>query len=186
MDTAALVDRMVDCFNRHDPEALATCYAPDARVHPAGWPQAVDTGTWLAAVPVIFTTFPDLRLHPPNLAADDRVALLEARTTGTNTGPFPSARPSGCCSAPKPRHCQRPGRATDITGPGARSASTLLMKPFTKRVQGPCSINFDRQRGLVSPSSVAASCPAWRAVKAKKIWEKPRNNAKNPTQNKIR
>ena len=77
MDTAALVDRMVDCFNRHDPEALATCYAPDARVHPAGWPQAVDTGTWLAAVPVIFTTFPDLRLHPPNLAADDRVALLE-------------------------------------------------------------------------------------------------------------
>jgi hypothetical protein len=44
---------MVDCFNRHDPEALAACYAPDARVHPAGWPQAVDTGTWLAAVPVI-------------------------------------------------------------------------------------------------------------------------------------
>jgi hypothetical protein len=25
MDTAALVDRMVDCFNRHDPEALAAC-----------------------------------------------------------------------------------------------------------------------------------------------------------------
>jgi Domain of unknown function (DUF4440) len=58
MDTAALVDRMVDCFNRHDPEALAACYAPDARVHPAGWPRAVDTGTWLAAVPVIWTTFP--------------------------------------------------------------------------------------------------------------------------------
>jgi SnoaL-like domain len=108
MDTAALVERRVDCFNRHDPEALAACYAPDARVHPAGWPQAVDTGTWLAAVPVIFTTFPDLRLHPRNLAADDRVALLEARMTGTNTGPFPSARPSGCCSAPRPRHCQRP------------------------------------------------------------------------------
>jgi hypothetical protein len=32
----------------------------------------------------------------------------------------------------------------------------------------------------------AASWPAWRTVKAKKIWEKPRNNAKNPTQNKIR
>jgi hypothetical protein len=32
MDTAALVDRMVDCFNRHDPEALAACHAPDARV----------------------------------------------------------------------------------------------------------------------------------------------------------
>jgi hypothetical protein len=64
---------MVDCFNRHDPGALAACYAPDARVHPAGWPQAVDTGTWLAAVPVILTTFPDLRLHPRNLAAGGRV-----------------------------------------------------------------------------------------------------------------
>jgi hypothetical protein len=85
---------MVDCFNRHDPEALAACYAPDARIHPAGWPQAVDTGTWLAAVPVIFTTFPDLRLHPRNLAADDRVALLEARMTGTNTGPFPLSESS--------------------------------------------------------------------------------------------
>jgi hypothetical protein len=48
MDTAALVDRMVDCFNRQDPEAPAACYAPDARVHPPagrrrstlgpGWP----------------------------------------------------------------------------------------------------------------------------------------------------
>src|SRR4029453_12852971 len=42
------------------------------------------------------------------------------------------------------------------------------------------------QPGLVSPRAAAASWPAWRTVKAKKIWEKPRNNAKNPTQNKIR
>jgi hypothetical protein len=48
MDTATLIDRMVDGYNRHDTEALAPCYAPDARVHPAvgrrrstpgpGWP----------------------------------------------------------------------------------------------------------------------------------------------------
>src|SRR6185503_9138506 len=44
-----------------------------------------------------------------------------------------------------------------------------------------------RQRGLaVSPSAAAASVPAWRTVNARKIWENPRNNAKNPTQNKIR
>jgi SnoaL-like domain len=72
MDTAALVARMVEGFNRHDPEALAACYAPDARVHPAGWPEAVDAGTWLAAFPVILATFPDLQLHPHNLAADHR------------------------------------------------------------------------------------------------------------------
>ena len=49
MDTAALVDRMVDSYNRHDPDALAACYAPDARINPAGWPEDVDAATWLAA-----------------------------------------------------------------------------------------------------------------------------------------
>jgi hypothetical protein len=88
MDTAALIDRMVDSYNRHDTEAQAPCYAPDARVHPAGQPEAVDAGTWLAAVGLVLQSFPDLQLHPRNLAADDRVALLEARLTGTNTGPF--------------------------------------------------------------------------------------------------
>src|SRR4029450_5855165 len=42
------------------------------------------------------------------------------------------------------------------------------------------------QRGPVSPRAAAASVPAWRTLKARKIWEKPRNNARNPTQNKIR
>jgi hypothetical protein len=109
MDTAALVDRMVDRYNRHDTEALAACYAPDARVHPAGWPEAVDAGTWLAAFPVILATFPDVQLHPRNLAADDRVALLEARLIGTNTGPFILGETDRVVLAPKPRRCQRPG-----------------------------------------------------------------------------
>jgi SnoaL-like domain len=116
MDTAALVDRMVDCYNRHDTEALAACYAPDARVHPAGWPEAVDAGTWLAAVPVILATFPDLRLHPRNLAADDRAALLEARMTGTNTGPFPLSETDRLVLGTKAETLPATGRATDLTG----------------------------------------------------------------------
>jgi hypothetical protein len=35
-------------------------------------------------------------------------------------------------------------------------------------------------------SMAAASSRAWRMLNASMIWEKPRNNAKNPTQNKIR
>jgi SnoaL-like protein len=109
MDTAALVDRMVDSYNRHDTDALAACYGPHARVHQAGWPEAVDAQTWLALFGgPLLTTFPDLQLRPRNLAADDRVALLETRLTGTNTGPFPPTPPSGWCSAPRPRRCQRP------------------------------------------------------------------------------
>jgi hypothetical protein len=116
MDTAALVDRMVDCFNRHDLEGLATCYAPDALVHPAGWPQAVDPGTWLAAVPIIWATFADLRLHPRTLAANHRVALLEARMTGTNTGPYPLSETERLLLGTQAETLPATGRATDVTG----------------------------------------------------------------------
>ena len=75
MAAAALVVGMVACCNRHDTDALAACYAADARVHPAGWPQAVDARTRLATFGVILATFPDLRLHPRNLAANGPVAL---------------------------------------------------------------------------------------------------------------
>jgi hypothetical protein len=116
METAALVDRMVDCFNRHDLEGLAACYAPDARVHPAGWPQAVDFGTWLTTVPVIWATFADLRLHPRTLAANHRVALLEARMTGTNTGPYPLSETEQLLLGTQAETLPATGRATDITG----------------------------------------------------------------------
>jgi len=116
MDTAALIDRMVDSYNRHDTEALAPCYAPDARVHPAGRPEAVDAGTWLAAVGLMLQSFPDLQLHPRNLAADDRVALLEARMTGTNTGPFPLGETDRLVLGTQAETLPATGRAMDITG----------------------------------------------------------------------
>jgi ketosteroid isomerase-like protein len=116
MDTAALIDRMVDSYNRHDTEALAPCYAPDARVHPAGRPEAVDAGTWLAAVGLVLQSFPDLQLHPRNLAADDRVALLEARLTGTNTGPFTLGETDRLVLGTQAETLPATGRAMDITG----------------------------------------------------------------------
>jgi hypothetical protein len=113
---AALVVLMVDCCNRHDTDALAACYAPDTWVHPAGWPQAVDARTRLATFGVILATFPDLRLHPRNLAANGRVALrlglvqrvaqVEAEGAGisapisTNRLYDPQDRPCGRPAAP--------------------------------------------------------------------------------------
>jgi ketosteroid isomerase-like protein len=107
---------MVDSYNRHDTEALAPCYAPDARVHPAGRPEAVDAGTWLAAVGLVLQSFPDLQLHPRNLAADDRVALLEARLTGTNTGPFTLGETDRLVLGTQAETLPATGRAMDITG----------------------------------------------------------------------
>jgi ketosteroid isomerase-like protein len=116
MDTAALIDRMVDSYNRHDTEALAPCYAPDARVHRAGRPEAVDAGTWLAAVGLVLQSFPDLQIRPRNLAADDRVALLEARLTGTNTGPFTLGETDRLVLGTQAETLPATGRAMDITG----------------------------------------------------------------------
>ena len=47
MDTVALVDRMVDSYNRHDLDDLGACYAPGARIN-LGWPEDVDPAGWLA------------------------------------------------------------------------------------------------------------------------------------------
>ena len=116
MDTAALVGRMVDSFNRRDTEAHAARYAPGARVHLAGWPEEVDAGTWLAVFGVMLQTFPDLLLHPRNLAADDRVALLEARLTGTNTGPFGLSDTDRLVLGTQAQTLPATGRAIDITG----------------------------------------------------------------------
>jgi ketosteroid isomerase-like protein len=88
MDTAALVDRMLDAYNRHDIDALAACYVPGARVRGSGWPEAVDADTWLVGFGAFVAAFPDLRVHPRRLAAGDGVALLEFRMTGTNAGPL--------------------------------------------------------------------------------------------------
>jgi hypothetical protein len=47
MDTAAFVDRMVDSYNRHDIDALAACYAPDAQsTTPAGWRTSMPRPGW--------------------------------------------------------------------------------------------------------------------------------------------
>ena len=116
MDTAALIDRMVDSFNRHDTEALAPCYAPDARINAAGQPEAVDAGTWLAAFGAILSSFPDLQIRPRNLVTDDRVAVLEARLTGTNTGPFSLGETDRLVLGTKAETLPATGRAMDITG----------------------------------------------------------------------
>ena len=117
MDTAAFVDRMVDSYNRHDIDALAACYAPDARVHHAGWPEDVDAATWLALFGgPLLTTFPDLQIRPRNLAADDRVALLEARLTGTNTGPFTLGETDRLVLGTQAETLPATGRPIDITG----------------------------------------------------------------------
>ena len=115
MDTAALVDRMVDSYNRHDLDDLGACYAPGARIN-LGWPEDVDPAGWLAGFGQFLTSFPDLKVHPRNLAASDRVAILEARLTGTNTGPVYLGETDRLILGTTAEALPATGRAMDIAG----------------------------------------------------------------------
>jgi ketosteroid isomerase-like protein len=115
MGTVALVDRMVDSYNRHDLDDLGACYAPGARIN-LGWPEDVDPAGWLAGFGQFLTSFPDLKVHPRNLAASGRVAILEARLTGTNTGPFTLRETDRLVLGTQAETLPATGRAIDITG----------------------------------------------------------------------
>jgi hypothetical protein len=88
MTAAALVDRILDAHRRRDVSALAACYEPRATVHPSGWPEPVDIGSWCAMLPLIWRSFPDLELRALRRAVDGGLAAIEIRMTGTNDGPF--------------------------------------------------------------------------------------------------
>jgi hypothetical protein len=60
------------------------------------------------------------------------------------------------------------------------------MRAAHSRASGRCNAGGRAGQGGPAGSMAAASCPAWRMVKASMIWEKPRNNARKPTQNRIR
>jgi len=116
MDTVALVDRMVDSYNRHDIDALAACYVAGARVNGGGWPEDIDVTSWLAGLSAIVSSFPDLQLRPHNLVADGRMAMLETRMTGTNTGPFVLGEIDRLILGTQAETLPATGRAMDITG----------------------------------------------------------------------
>jgi hypothetical protein len=63
-------------------------YTPDARIHPAGWDDDVDVPTWHAAFEMVLTSFPDLTIATERVAAGEGSVIIEARLTGTNSGPL--------------------------------------------------------------------------------------------------
>lgn len=84
----ALVDRVLAAHASRDLAGLADCYAADATVWPTGWSEPVPAAAWVAAVPSILESFPDLDFEPGRLVVDGATAMIELRMTGTNLGPL--------------------------------------------------------------------------------------------------
>ena len=87
-DAAGFVTALVDGYNQGDLHRVASMYAPEARVHPAGWDDDADVATWHAAFEMVLTSFPDLSITSERVATGEGVVIMEGRLTGTNSGPL--------------------------------------------------------------------------------------------------
>jgi hypothetical protein len=116
MNAERLVAGLVDCYNDRRLEDLTFCYASGATVHPAGWPEAVNVPSWIAAFEMMLESFPDLTIRPRHVASGLGVAVLEARLTGTNRGPFHLGEVDRLVLGTESEQLPPTGRAVDILG----------------------------------------------------------------------
>ncbi len=115
-DAAGLVDALVDGYNHCEMHRVASMYASGARVHPAGWDDDVDIPTWHAAFEMVLTSFPDLTISPEQVVSGEGVVIIEARLTGTNSGPLHLGDLDRLILDTDADLLPPTGRAMDITG----------------------------------------------------------------------
>ena len=115
-DAAGLVNALVDGYNHREMQRVASMYAPDARIHPAGWDDDVDVPTWHAAFEMVLTSFPDLTIASERVAMGEGVVTIEGRLTGTNSGPLHLGDLDRLILDTDADLLPPTGRAMDITG----------------------------------------------------------------------
>jgi hypothetical protein len=126
------------------------------------------------------------RSTPPCSTWDACASRSPGRCATAWTPGRPSSRASWSAPAPSSPSTTKAGPTSTKTDPPS-SGGIRISGIWRSWQGGGRRARRAGQRGpAVSPRAAAASWPVWRMVKAKKIWEKPRNNAKNPTQNKSR
>jgi steroid delta-isomerase-like uncharacterized protein len=86
----------IEGLNRGDVSAADAVFAPDCVVHMTGVAEPIrGIGPWKELIAGLLRAFPDLHLTVEDqLVQGDRVAF-RWRATGTQTGPFGAAPPSG-------------------------------------------------------------------------------------------
>jgi predicted ester cyclase len=78
----ALIHRLVDAHNRHDPEAATACFTPDISNHG----RAAGREGMAAIYRSLYQAFPDYRFEVEQLLVDGDWATAVYRQTGTHRG----------------------------------------------------------------------------------------------------
>jgi steroid delta-isomerase-like uncharacterized protein len=90
----SLVDRYVDAWNAHDAGAVAAFYASDAISRDVG--EARPGREFIQrGVSEYLAAFPDFHLGIRRVSVDGEVVCVEWHATGTHSGPFLHAPPTG-------------------------------------------------------------------------------------------
>jgi hypothetical protein len=152
----------------------ATAARPDSRSRPAAAPLQVRLPQVRVHDQLVGQRMPDRSARPSSLAAHALSSWSAAGAAGVAS--TSRVRSSRCqrriaqyCSPPWLRH-----RRIQLVLGSVMDARVSCLPQHRVIQAGPAA------------STAVASCPAWRTVNARKIWEKPRNSAKKPTQNRIK
>lgn len=86
-EASALVERLVDAWNSHDPEAVASCYAPDAVSRDVTLTEALHGRQAIRnAAETYMRAFPDIAFEIRRIVCDGDFVCEEWRATGTQQG----------------------------------------------------------------------------------------------------
>ena len=91
----ALVDRLIEAWNAHDPDAAAACYSSEAIMRDVGRQNALPDRQWIRrSIGDYLAAFPDLQAEIDRVGIDGDMAYVEWQGTGTHTGTFSGIQPT--------------------------------------------------------------------------------------------
>jgi steroid delta-isomerase-like uncharacterized protein len=95
-EASELVERLTEAWNRHDPDAVARCYAPDAISRDVTLSEPLHgRGAIRNAAEMYMNAFPDIHLEIRRLVCDGDVACEEWQATGTHQGDLMGLKATG-------------------------------------------------------------------------------------------
>jgi predicted ester cyclase len=94
--TPPIIDRYRDAWRRVDADAIAACFAPEARLHHPRHGRWLSAGEVVENARVLKAAFPDIHIdYPGAIASTDGLFAYQWRMEGTNSGPLAGAEPTG-------------------------------------------------------------------------------------------
>ncbi|MGQ7788124.1 ester cyclase [Nesterenkonia sp. K-15-9-6] len=96
IEPVPLLRAAFDALERQDFDAVVDMMVDDFRINIAGMPtQKRGIPAWRRNIQMMFSAFPDLRVHIQDIFAEGNLVAMRVRFTGTHRGEFLGIQPTG-------------------------------------------------------------------------------------------